>query len=372
VGFCCTSSMGIPACARSQQNSARNHAVTRLQRRLVLSFLATALLLAVTAAASASPSPRPARDDKPILPGDIHRGKALYTRYCVGCHGIYGDGRGDNAPHLDPKPRDFTNATFKCRSTPSGSLPTDDDLYRTISRGVHSTAMPPWLALTRENRADLIAYIKTFSPRFTEEKPEAPVPIPPETPSNAASIARGQELFTSMNCWSCHGKQGRGNGPSALTLTDSKGYPIVPYDFTTGTRFKCGETDEDVYRIFMTGLDGTPMPSYVTGLKPDQGWDLVHYLRTLQINRQSNEKHLSLAALFDRHKTPPPAPPTPAAEPSATPAAPQPVPSSAPAPAPAPPQPAPSPAPPPAPQPTPSPTPAPPSTAPSAPPTQNP
>src|ERR1700694_3880343 len=58
------------------------------------------------------------------------KGAAMnYRRYCAGCHGTLGDGEGENAVWLDPKPRNFTLATFKCRSTPSGSLPTDEDLF---------------------------------------------------------------------------------------------------------------------------------------------------------------------------------------------------------------------------------------------------
>ena len=32
----------------------------------------------------------------------------------------------------------------------------------------------------------------------------------------------------------------------------------------------------------MTGVDGTPMPSFADNLTPADAWDLVHYLRTLQ------------------------------------------------------------------------------------------
>jgi cytochrome c oxidase cbb3-type subunit 2 len=188
---------------------------------------------------------------------------------------------GENTPHLDPKPRDFVQAKFKCRSTPSGSLPLDSDLYDTISRGFYNTAMPSWNPLTRQQRADLIAYIKSFSPRFREEQSAAPLQIPSEPPSSPDSVKRGAELFQGMNCWSCHGKEGHGNGPSALALTDSKGYPITPFDFTSGTPFKCGQSDRDLFRDLMTGLDGTPMPSLMGALKPDQIWDLVHYIRTL-------------------------------------------------------------------------------------------
>jgi cytochrome c oxidase cbb3-type subunit 2 len=237
---------------------------------LTLAFLVTCSLLAS------------AQDSKIGEPrGNANSGKALYRRYCVGCHGAHGDGAGESAPHLDPKPRDFTKAAFKCRSTPSGSLPTDSDLYDTISRGIYNTGMPSWRPLTRQQRADLVAYIKTFSSRFQEEPPVASVAIPTEQPTSAESVKRGAALFQSMNCWSCHGKEGRGNGPSAQTLTDSKGYPIRPFDFTDGTHFKCGETARDLFKDLTTGLDGTPMPSFADSMKPDQIWDLVHYIQTL-------------------------------------------------------------------------------------------
>jgi mono/diheme cytochrome c family protein len=218
------------------------------------------------------------------LAGNANHGKALYQRYCIFCHGVHGDGAGESAPYLDPKPRDFTKAVYKCRSTPSGTLPLDTDLYDTISRGVHGSGMPSWKPLTRQERVDLIAYIKTFSQRFQEEKPASPLVIPPEPPTSPESEKRGAELFQSLNCGLCHGKEGRGNGPSAAALTDTRGFPVVPFDFTSGTRFKCGEGDAGVFRDLMTGIDGTPMPSFADALKPDQAWDLAHYIRTFSTN----------------------------------------------------------------------------------------
>ena len=223
------------------------------------------------------------------LSGTAGSGKALYRRYCITCHGVHGDGAGESAPHLDPRPRDFTKATFKCRSTPSGSLPLDSDLYDTISRGVHASGMPSWKPLLRQERADLVAYIKTFSSAFQEEKPGVAIPIPAEPPSSPESIKRGGELFQSLNCWSCHGKDGRGHGPSAATLTDSKGYPITPFDFTSGSRFKCGDSDPEMFRDLVTGLDGTPMPSFANAMTPDQRWDVVHYIRSLHVSRKHSE-----------------------------------------------------------------------------------
>ncbi len=233
------------------------------------------------------------------LTGEASQGKQLYRRYCVGCHGPAGDGRGENAPWIDPKPRDFVTATFKCRSTPTGELPTDEDLFKSVTRGFVNSNMPSWLPLTEQQRADLVAYVKTFSSRFHDEKPADPLQIPAEPTADHVSIQRGTELYQKMNCWSCHGKEGRGDGPSAQTLVDNKGYPIAPYDFAAWTRFKCGESNQDLYRILMTGLDGTPMPSVASSLKPDQAWDLVHYLRTLQ----TKAKHKQPAAQGEHERS---------------------------------------------------------------------
>ena len=215
------------------------------------------------------------------LAGHAAAGKKDYRRFCVGCHGPAGDGLGENAQWIDPKPRDFTAAVFKCRSTPTGTLPTDEDLNHSIDRGFVTTNMPSWLPLTGQMRANLVAYIKTFSPRWSQGH-GTPIVIPPETPATVESILHGRALFQKMECWKCHGPAGHGDGPSASTLTDSKDNPIRPYNFATGTRFKCGETNQDLYRVFMTGLDGTPMPSFADNLKPAEAWDLVHFLRTLQ------------------------------------------------------------------------------------------
>jgi len=216
------------------------------------------------------------------LTGHAAAGAREFRRYCVGCHGPAGDGAGENAQWIDPRPRDFTLAVFKCRSTPTGTLPTDEDLFHAISRGFVTTNMPPWAPLTRQVRADLVAYIKTFSPRWTTEHAGTPIVIPAEPPVTDAGVAHGHEVWTAMQCARCHGPLGHGDGPSASTLTDNKDNPIRPYNFSTGTRFMCGETNEDLYRIFMTGLDGSPMPSFADNIQPADAWDLVHYLRTLQ------------------------------------------------------------------------------------------
>ncbi len=253
------------------------------------------------------------------ITGHAASGKSDYRRYCAGCHGDYGDASGENALWIDPKPRDFTIATFKCRSTPTGTLPTDQDLYDTLGRGLTNSNMPNWNALSAQQRANLVAYIKVFSPRWEKEKPGQPIQIPAEPPVTIDSIAHGKALFAKLECWKCHGPHGEGDGPSAATLTDSKDQPIRPYNFALGkddSRFKCGGTNRDIYRIFMTGVDGTPMPSFADVIQPNDAWDLVHFLRTLQVHRHGKETevlstaHGVIPPYVD--KNPPPANPAPA------------------------------------------------------------
>jgi len=224
--------------------------------------------------------------------GHADAGKPLYFRYCWGCHGPHGDGNGENGQYLNLQPRNFVAATFKCRSTPTGTLPTDEDLFNAITRGLINSGMPPWEELTAQQRADLVAFIKTFSPRWKAEGPGQPIQVPAESAVNLDSLKHGKELFTKLECFKCHGEQGRGDGPSAAALTDNNNQSIHPYDFESGTRFKCGTTNADLYKIFMTGVDGTPMPSFADVIKPAEAWDLVHYLRTLQINHKGPEMTL--------------------------------------------------------------------------------
>jgi cytochrome c oxidase cbb3-type subunit 2 len=226
------------------------------------------------------------------LTGHAKDAKGDYRRYCVGCHGDDGDGNGENEPWVDPKPRDFQLGIFKCRSTPTGTLPTDEDLFDTIARGLDRSNMPQWSTFTKQQRADLVAWVKHFSPRWVSEKPGTPIQIPPEPEVTGERIKAGRDVFAKVQCWKCHGVLGQANGPSASTLTDDLGRPIAAFNFTEGAKPKCGSTDQDLYRIFMTGLDGTPMPSFADNIKPDEAWDLVFYLRTL-MSGHSKEKEMA-------------------------------------------------------------------------------
>ena len=217
----------------------------------------------------------------------IADGKKVYDRNCVICHGPAGDGKGlmgiihraqQNGIVVAIYPRDFTAAMFKFRSTPTGELPTDDDLLATVTDGIARSGMPSHKDLTLQQRKDVVEYIKTFSKRWSEE--EAPQPIKmgpmPDYVGTVASRDRGEEVYKMMQCYQCHGTTGRGDGPSSQNLEDNWGDKVLPFDFTSGP-LKGGSSPDKIYRTFVTGLDGTPMPSFEDSLPEPQRWDLVSY-----------------------------------------------------------------------------------------------
>ena len=232
----------------------------------------------------------------PVAPNPtlLRHGEWVYRGLCIGCHGVDGDGNGAvweladvYAPEhkLPRKPRDFTEAVFKLRSTPSGSFPTDVDLFKSISRGlVADHDMPAFKFLPERDRWAVIAYIKTLSPRWEEEAEwqEDPITVAEPPLPDPAMLVAGKGVYERMQCAECHGPLGKGDGPSAPGLEDDNGLPIVPRDFTDAAQFVGDAAPKGVYQTFTTGLDGTPMPSFADFLDEDQRWQLVWYVTSLR------------------------------------------------------------------------------------------
>jgi cytochrome c oxidase cbb3-type subunit 2 len=211
---------------------------------------------------------------------NVKLGEKLYQENCAACHGTKGDGQGPEAHRLKTKPRDFTTSIYKFRSTPSGSLPKDDDIFRTISRGVRGTSMLAQLHLSERERWAVTEYLKTFSDRFKSEKPLDPVSIPAQPSPSRNVITVGKSIYRESGCNQCHGGEGKGDGPSANELKDESGNPIVPTNLTFRP-FKSGPNPEDLYRTISTGLNGTPMPSYADVLTRKERWALVFYILSI-------------------------------------------------------------------------------------------
>lgn len=214
-------------------------------------------------------------------------GERVYKGACVGCHGQSGDGTGREGNLLKTPPRDFTTGRFEFRSTPVGSLPLDTDLFVSVRRGLRpETGMPAFNFLSDQEVWAVVMYVKTFSARWTSEKPTevVDVPTPPKPGPDAAKA--GQALFMGAGaCFICHGMQGKGDGPTArgTTYTAGKhqGKPVPPANLTRPDLFKGGSRAKDIFRTISTGLDGTPMPGFAKALTPEQRWNLTFYVLSL-------------------------------------------------------------------------------------------
>lgn len=243
-------------------------------------------------------------DGKPALTEPLlSKGKGLYQRHCASCHGLEGRGDGKAAYLLTPRPRDFTTGEFRLVST-ADMVPTDEDLFKTISRGMLGSAMPPWEHLPAKDRWGLVYYVSYLTKlekakrrgEVTEEmakqgipwtikeklisepvKPESLIQVPPEPAVTPESLARGREMFVKA-CAPCHGLQGKGDGQQIMK--DNQGFPLKPRDLTSGL-FKGESTSEALYHRLTAGLPGTPMPSYKDALTQEQIWELIHYVQTL-------------------------------------------------------------------------------------------
>jgi mono/diheme cytochrome c family protein len=255
-----------------------SHFLQRSNQRLL--WLSTLLLGGAVATAMAEPAP----------------GKAVYDQHCASCHGATGEGNGPAAVWLFPKPRNFSAGLYKIRSTPSGALPSDEDLYRTVTQGLGGSSMPGFSYLSEQERRDVVQYVKYLTAsagpdgkrvnKFEQARAEGalgqPITVPPEPPLTFESVTKGRELFVKLQCATCHGDHGAGDGPSAAAQKDSFGVPIPPRDFNTGT-FRGGSTGADLYTRIAVGLGGTPMLAYPDDvLAPADRWALVHHIQSLR------------------------------------------------------------------------------------------
>jgi mono/diheme cytochrome c family protein len=290
---------------------------------------------------------QPADATEPLLVQHVDRqhlahGRDVYTRQCAGCHGNTGDGQGPAAPYLDPLPRDYRLGKFKFTSTPRGSKPRRDDLARIIRRGAKGTSMPSFRWMSAEDLEAVIDYVMLLSSRgemeyrvmrvadqelggkleseettpaeiaeYEQEVPdlEAAIfaaearfvadswaqandvivrPLTPQTNSSDEAVAAGARAFVALNCYKCHGRDGRGNRVQDVGK-DDWGHVAYAADLTSGM-LHGGRRPLDIYRRIYAGINGTPMPAFA---QPDSAagetelqrsetiWNLVHFVTSI-------------------------------------------------------------------------------------------
>jgi len=294
-----------PKCKKPVQLKLTEPSSVKSEHRRSQSFIAIACLALITSWSgqlaakgfydytAITSNIKPAAKSPPISHDLLTHGSWLYRSMCLRCHGMEGDGNGADwsITEFNPKfwlprkPRNFIDAIFKVRKSPSGYLPSDEDLFIAISRGlVPDEDMPGFAFLPERDRWALVAYIKSFSERWEEEKDDVEPPISISRPPmpNAQMLVDGREVYRQMKCAKCHGETGLGDGPSAGQLEDDNGLAMTPRDFTAAGKFVAGSDPQGIYQTFSTGFDGTPMPSFADFLEEDQRWQLVWFVMSLR------------------------------------------------------------------------------------------
>lgn len=259
----------------------------------------------------------------------LQQGRLVYLEQCAACHGVTGDGKGSEAPYLDPPPRDYRAGKFKFGSTPRGTKPRHEDLVRIVRRGAKGTSMPSFrwmpdnemqavvdyvimlssrgeveLGLARESEnsideavdfpADVVGqYVTRVEGDWKSAADKVVLPLTPATRFSPESLERGARAFVELSCFKCHGKDGRGN-KTADVGKDDWGRIAYAADLTTGT-LHGGRRPIDIYRRIYSGINGTPMPAFnqpdaakgETELqRSEKIWDLVHFITSIVEGRE--------------------------------------------------------------------------------------
>ena len=207
-----------------------------------------------------------ALDPFPTRPPALARGAAVYREQCIQCHGPAGRGDGPKAKQLTgPPPADLGNRLELATVSPV-------DMYRKIAIGVEGTGMPEYAqSHSSDDRWAVTTYVGTL--RAGDE-----------------TVREGEGAYA-VQCASCHGATGRGDGPLAGTM--SVGPPALA-DLAVQGRL----SDDDLVELILHGRAGTPMPGFERVLNRATAEQLVAFLRVLPAQERQHMQPSPGVAVF--------------------------------------------------------------------------
>jgi len=224
------------------------------------------------------------------------RGKTLFDQACAACHGAEGKGDGIFTQRYDlpSLPANLTTPlqSVKIRSTFSGIAPRDEDLFRTLTRGLPGTAMWSYRALSADERWALVLHIAGL--RTGSESNSEEIKIPAMVPKDGEMTGAAKNMYLNL-CSNCHGTEGLGGSVPLQDSFTGKSFPGIKFAREGGMQTLSGSSEMDIARTLMTGFhERSPMRSFKPYFYPRENplpaqriegdrklWGLVHYVRDL-------------------------------------------------------------------------------------------
>ena len=226
-------------------------------RRLMVSAVLAMFVAFSVGACTSSQAPRqkpaqkseakkPVEQKAAVFPAavpDMTRGKVVFERDCVSCHGSKGDGKGPSASGLKEPPANFTDKAFVRRHRPN-------QFFDVITDG--EGPMPGFKSsLSEQDRWNVLYYARLFATSDEE-------------------IAQGKVIYE-KNCASCHGAAGKGDGAAGAKLTPK------PANLTDQA-FLARHSDNQFFEVVSEG-EG-PMPGFKATLSEDERRQVLAYERS--------------------------------------------------------------------------------------------
>lgn len=191
--------------------------------------------------------PTPTGEALPLIPPDPRQGEAIYREKCAPCHGEQGMGDGPQAAQL-PVPVPALADPQRAREANPVAW------YRMVTEGNIERYMPGFRSLSERQRWDVVAYVLSLS-------------------LSSSSLQRGAEIYA-QHCQSCHGPEGKGDGPQAATLS------VTIPNWRSEPGILAGYSLRDIFVIIQNGL-ATGMPAFGEMLSEADTWAAAEYIRSL-------------------------------------------------------------------------------------------
>jgi mono/diheme cytochrome c family protein len=191
--------------------------------------------------------PEPLRTVFPVFSPSSEKGAVVYDQWCTRCHGNTGMGNGPEADRLPLAVPPISQIDFLRESNLV-------EWYTSVSNGHTDRFMPGFSAnLSDREIWDVLAYVYAMG-------------VP-------ARVFEEGHLIYLVNCQTCHGESGGGDGPQAALLD-------VRLPDWTDPASLAGYSDLQIWKRITAGNE-VGMPAFINVLDDDQRWAVTSFIRSV-------------------------------------------------------------------------------------------